>query len=83
MLPRSLWPLLSKFWIVVLVLATIAMLIGLEMAIFGYFPGMTDPASVTSPPSSSGLTGKMTARKLSSGTVRLRGLNSTYSYGRS
>lgn len=42
-LPRSAWPFLSKIWIVTLVLATIAMLIGLEMAIFGYFPGITDP----------------------------------------
>lgn len=41
-MPRSTWPILSKLWIVTLVLATIAMLIGLEMAIFGYFPGITD-----------------------------------------
>lgn len=41
-LPRNIWPFLSKLWIVLLVLATIAMLIGLEMAIFGYFPGITD-----------------------------------------
>ncbi len=45
-LPRSIWPLLSKLWIVVLVLATIAMLIGLEMAIFGYFPSITDPETL-------------------------------------
>jgi hypothetical protein len=41
-LPRITWPFLSKLWVVLLVLATIAMLIGLEMAIFGYFPGITD-----------------------------------------
>lgn len=41
-LPRSIWPLLSKLWIVVLILAIISLLIGLEMAIFGYFPGITD-----------------------------------------
>ena len=41
-LPRNTWPVLSRLWIVSLVLATIAMLIGLEMAIFGYFPGITD-----------------------------------------
>lgn len=42
MLPRNTWPFLSRLWIVLLVSATIAMLIGLEMAIFGYFPGITD-----------------------------------------
>lgn len=41
-LPRNIWPFLSKLWIVLLALATIAMLIGLEMAIFGYFPNITD-----------------------------------------
>lgn len=41
-LPHRSWPILSKLWIVLLVLATIAMIIGLEMAIFGYFPGITD-----------------------------------------
>jgi len=41
-LPRNTWPVLSKLWIIMLVIATIAMLIGLEMAIFGYFPGITD-----------------------------------------
>ena len=45
-LPRSTWPLLSKLWIVTLVLSTIAILIGLEMAVFGYFPGMTNPDTV-------------------------------------
>jgi len=41
-LPRNTWPFLSKLWIVLLVLATITMLIGLEMAIFGFFPGISD-----------------------------------------
>ena len=41
-LPRNTWPFLSKLWIVTLILATIAMLIGLEMAIFGFFPGISD-----------------------------------------
>ncbi|MGD8402880.1 MAG: hypothetical protein PVJ21_04400 [Anaerolineales bacterium] len=42
LLPRGVWPFLSKLWVILLVLATISMLIGLEMAIFGYFPGLTD-----------------------------------------
>lgn len=41
-LPRSSWPFLSRLWVITIVLATLLMLIGLEMAIFGYFPGMTD-----------------------------------------
>ena len=41
-LSRNTWPVLSKLWIVTLVLAIITMLIGLEMAIFGYFPEITD-----------------------------------------
>jgi hypothetical protein len=45
-LPRNTWPFLSKLWIVTLVLATIAILIGLEMAIFGLFPGLTDPETI-------------------------------------
>jgi hypothetical protein len=45
-LPRSTWPFLSRLWVVTLVLATIAMLIGVEMAVFGFFPGLTDPASI-------------------------------------
>ena len=45
-LPNSTWPFLSKLWIVTLVLATIVMLIGLEMAIFGFFPGVTQPVSI-------------------------------------
>jgi hypothetical protein len=41
-LPRNTWPFLSNLWIVLLALATIVMLIGLEMAIFGFFPGISD-----------------------------------------
>lgn len=47
-LPRSIWPFLSRLWIVTLVLALITMSIGLEMAIFGYFPGITEPALIES-----------------------------------
>ncbi len=46
LLPRSTWPFLSKLWIVVLVLATVIFLTGLEMAIFGLFPGFTDPVTI-------------------------------------
>jgi hypothetical protein len=45
-LPRSTWTFLSGLWIVTLVLATISILIGLEMAIFGFFPGLTDPEAI-------------------------------------
>jgi hypothetical protein len=45
-LPRSLWPFLSKLWLITLVLSTIAILIGLEIAIFGYFPGLTNPETI-------------------------------------
>jgi len=44
--PRNTWLFLSRLWIAALVLATIVMLIGLEMAIFGYFPGITDPETL-------------------------------------
>lgn len=47
-LPRSIWPFLSRLWIVTLVLALITMSIGLEMAIFGYFPGITEPPLIES-----------------------------------
>lgn len=45
-LPRCSWPFLSKLWPVTLGLASTAILIGLEMAIFGYFPGMTQPETI-------------------------------------
>lgn len=46
-LPQKSWPFLSKAWPVCLVLATISILIGLEMAIFGWFPGVTDLERLT------------------------------------
>jgi hypothetical protein len=45
-LPRSMWPFLSKLWIITFILASITILIGLEIAIFGIFPGMTNPESI-------------------------------------
>ncbi len=47
-LPRGIWPFLSKLWVVTLVLVIVAMLITLEIGIFGYFPGITDPGRVES-----------------------------------
>jgi hypothetical protein len=46
LLPRNTWPFLSKLWIVVLVLATVIFLTGLEMAIFGLFPGLAVPETI-------------------------------------
>jgi len=45
-LPKNIWPFLSKLWIVTLTLATVVALIGLEIAIFGYVPGMTEPQTI-------------------------------------
>lgn len=45
-LPRKARPFLSRLWPVTLALSTIAILIGLEMAVFGYFPGMTNPETI-------------------------------------
>jgi len=45
-LPRRTWSFFSRVWVVTLILATIVTLIGLEMAIFGFFPGVTDPESI-------------------------------------
>jgi hypothetical protein len=45
-LPRRTWPFLSKLWPVTLALSTISILIGVEMAIFGYFPGMTKTETI-------------------------------------
>lgn len=42
-LPRRIRPALSWVWIVSLVLFVITILLGLEMAVIGYFPGLTDP----------------------------------------
>jgi hypothetical protein len=45
-LPRSIWPFLSKLWIITLILSSIVILIGLEIAIFGFFPSMTNPENI-------------------------------------
>jgi len=45
-LPESSGPILSKLWTVILVLASIAILIGLEIAIFGFVPGMSNPEQI-------------------------------------
>jgi len=45
-LPQGIWPFLSNLWIMTLILSSIAILFGLEIAIFGFFPGMTDPATI-------------------------------------
>ena len=47
-LPRSIWPFLSKLWMVTLVLATVSIFITLEIGIFGLFPGLTEPESIQS-----------------------------------
>ena len=47
-LPRRIWPFLSRLWIVTLILASLIMLMGLEVAIFGVVPGMTDPERIQS-----------------------------------
>lgn len=45
-LPRGTWPFLSRLWVLTLVLATVLMSIALEIGIFGFFPGLTDPESI-------------------------------------
>ena len=45
-LSRSIWPFLSRLWIVTLVLATASIFITLEIGIFGLFPGLTDPQAI-------------------------------------
>jgi hypothetical protein len=39
-------PFLSRLWAGTLALSMIAMLVGIEIAIFGYLPGVTDPATL-------------------------------------
>jgi len=46
-LPRRLWPFLSKLWVITLILASLAILIGIELAIFGFFPGLTNPDKIS------------------------------------
>lgn len=45
-LPRSSWPFLSSLWVITLTLSTIAILSGLEIAIFGYIPWIANPETV-------------------------------------
>ncbi len=45
-LPRRSWPFLCKLWPVTLILASAAVLFGLEIAIFGIVPGMTNPDAI-------------------------------------
>ena len=45
-LPEQIQPFFAKFWPVSLVLSTIVMLIGLEIAIFGIFPGLESPQKI-------------------------------------
>jgi hypothetical protein len=47
-LPRRTWTFLSRLWIVTLVLASLLILFGLEIAILGVVPGMTDPERIQS-----------------------------------
>lgn len=42
-LPSKLKKILSKLWIYALIMASISWIIVMEMGIFGYFPGQTDP----------------------------------------
>ncbi|MDY0296851.1 MAG: hypothetical protein RB296_05985 [Acidobacteriota bacterium] len=46
MLPPAIRPFLSRLWPVILGMATLSMLITLEIAIFGFVPGLTDPMAV-------------------------------------
>lgn len=45
-LPRRWLPVLSRIWLPLLVLASVFILVGLEIAIFGYIPGMTEPERI-------------------------------------
>jgi hypothetical protein len=45
-LPRGTWPFLSRLWVVTLVLATASISVTLEIGIFGYFPGLTNPKTI-------------------------------------
>ncbi len=45
-LPRSIWPFLSRLWMITLVLATVFISITLEIGIFGLFPGLTNPKTI-------------------------------------
>jgi hypothetical protein len=45
-LPRRMWPFLSRLWSILLVLASLTILVGIEIAISGYYPGITDPETI-------------------------------------
>ena len=45
-LPRSSWSLLSGLWVVTLVMATVSIVLGIEIAIFGFIPGITGPVAI-------------------------------------
>jgi hypothetical protein len=45
-LPQRTWPFLSKLWVITLILSSVAILMGLEIAIFGFVPGMTNPERI-------------------------------------
>jgi hypothetical protein len=45
-LPKRSWPLLSRLWIVTLILASVSILMGVQVAIFGIVPGLTEPGRV-------------------------------------
>lgn len=45
-LPPSTRPFLSRLWIITLVLATVSISIGLEIGIFGLFPGLANPKTI-------------------------------------
>jgi hypothetical protein len=42
-LPENIRPFLSKLWPVVLIISSISMLVALEIAIFGFVPGISEP----------------------------------------
>jgi len=45
-LPRRTWPPLSRLWMPTLVVSSAIMLMGLQIAIFGFVPGITDPERI-------------------------------------
>jgi hypothetical protein len=45
-LPQRTWPFLSKLWVITLILSSVAILMGLEIAILGFVPGMTNPERI-------------------------------------
>lgn len=47
-LPAGIRPFLSRLWPVTLILSSVIILVGLEIAVFGYIPGLEDPARIQS-----------------------------------